>query len=686
MICKLMTEQQPKELTHASQLMREGKYKKALETIINFEKEGAFTPREQLSALLLKGRIYSRNHQYEDAVKVAELAYQVSQKLGIVSESISALILEAQTVFLGKFEKALQVISEAEKLLNSLPEDSSPNVSRQRVNILYMKAWIFYFTGVLNEGLEIALQCLALRKKTGNRIGVSYTLILIGYIYWQKGENLEALDYAKKGLEIQEELNNQVGVARSHALIGFIYYSMGDLDLALKSSKQGLSVTEISGRTKIDILQIQGDIYREKGELDSALNYFKQSISLADELNINDLYVFNLMNIGSIYRIKGDYDLAIKYLTRSLVFIDHPLVMIRSLLWLILINLDKNSRDQAQQYLSRLKALKDQTESKLFTHSYHLAEAMVLKASGRASHRARAEILLKEIAKDDITILEIHILSQVSLCDFLLEELYVSNDLEILDEIKPVITRLLNIAEEQKSFLYLAETKLLQAKLALIQMEIDNAKQLLIQAQNIAEEHGLHLLAQKISSEHDTLLEQLNIWEELEKRDAPISERLKLASLDGVIDRIQGKRALEPPELVNEESVVILIMAIGGIPIFSYPFSDEWKRDNELFGSFLSAFTSFSDEFFSEGFDRAKFGQYTVLLKPVADFSVCYLFKGQTYPASQKITKFSEDIQTNTSIWQSLNQHYQMSQVLEINDLPPLKNLLTDIFLSKNSE
>ncbi len=90
-----------------------------------------------------------------------------------------------------------------------------------------------------------------------------------------------------------------------------------------------------------------------------------------------------------------------------------------------------------------------------------------------------------------------------------------------------------------------------------------------------------------------------------------------------------------PTELLDEISVPLLIVLEGGVLVFSYPFTDEWKHDNELFGSFLSAFTSFSDEYFSEGLDLAKFGQYTVFMKSIANFSVCYLFKGQTYLAQQ---------------------------------------------------
>ncbi|MFW9875703.1 MAG: hypothetical protein ACFFG0_21580 [Candidatus Thorarchaeota archaeon] len=118
--------------------------------------------------------------------------------------------------------------------------------------------------------------------------------------------------------------------------------------------------------------------------------------------------------------------------------------------------------------------------------------------------------------------------------------------MEIIDDIYPLITQLLDFAEERHSFLYLAEEKLLQAKVALIQMNIEEAKLLFTQAQKLVDSYGFDLLAMKISSEHDIFLEKVKDWDDLKEKNAPISERMKLASLDGVIDRIQRKRAVDP--------------------------------------------------------------------------------------------------------------------------------------------
>ena len=154
--------------------------------------------------------------------------------------------------------------------------------------------------------------------------------------------------------------------------------------------------------------------------------------------------------------------------------------------------------------------------------------------------------------------------------------------------------------------------------------------------------------------------------------------------LNQASSKVVTEKEFIPTVSVEEEPIVLLILTAGGVPIFSYPFAEEWKFDDELFGGFMSSFSSISDEIFSEGLDRAKFGPYTVLMESISDFSICYLFKGQIYLAKQKLTKFVERIQNNTSIWQTLNKFQKASQVVELRDIPVMESLLTEIFLIKN--
>lgn len=73
-------------------------------------------------------------------------------------------------------------------------------------------------------------------------------------------------------------------------------------------------------------------------------------------------------------------------------------------------------------------------------------------------------------------------------------------------------------------------------------------------------------------------------------------------------------------------------------------------------------------------------------MEPIGSFSVCYLYKGQTYPAKQKLTKFTKRLHNATAIWQLLEKFYQTSQVLELKESPTLESLIAEIFPRKSPE
>ncbi|MHA1932521.1 MAG: hypothetical protein ACW96X_08280 [Promethearchaeota archaeon] len=682
-----MPDSRPKQLIHAEELYYDGKVEQALEIVKNFEEGSGLTQKDQLSALLLKGIIYSLIHEYDKAIEIGERAYPMSQDLGLVPESIEALNLKAQIFWYGiaHFNKFITLFLEAEKLLNSLSDESPSNINKLKLNLLYMKSYMNNNASDFSKGLEFALEALTLAENLKNKVYVGWSLVALGEINHQGKWDLDtALEYAMKSSKHFEKLNFQVGIAYSIQSIGDIYFFKGELNQALDFCEKSLSIDKISDFTKVQALSHLGKIHMGKGELNKALKYIRESTELADQSKWNLFLIVNKLLSGGIYRMKGESDKSKKYYKQSLELSEKNRqtgIMTISLLYLIIINLDNNSRELAQEHLKRLENLSDHNENPLIKQGYSLGKALMLKASSRMGDHTDAARLLKKLIEEGISSHQFHTLMITSLSDLLLEELSIYNNPEIFEEINHLIIQLLKIAEKNNSFSLLAETHLLQGRVALIKLNLDNARQNLTKAQQIADEHDLVLLARKISHEHDKLIEELETWQNYKKTQISIKKRIKLVSIDGVMERMQEKRAIDPPELVDEQSTLLLIIAEGGVLIFSYPFTDEWKQDESLFSSFLSAFTSFSDDFLSEGLDRVKFEQHTVLIESVGSFSVCYLYKGQTYPAKQKLSQFAEAIQNTTSIWQTLEKFHKTSQTLEIKDTPPLENLITEIFL-----
>jgi len=258
-------------------------------------------------------------------------------------------------------------------------------------------------------------------------------------------------------------------------------------------------------------------------------------------------------------------------------------------------------------------------------------------------------------------------------------ELQTHNRQEALHEINPLINRLSQFAESQKSYSLLAETNLLRGKLSLIQMNMGQARQLFTSAERIADEHGLHLLARAISNEHDKLLTQLEKWENLREINAPVSECLKYVEIDETLDHMMGKQMMEPPDLIEENPILLLIMSDAGDTYFKHNFLKDWDY-SVLFSSFISAFNTFSSEIFAKTIDRIKIGNNIIFIKPVEPFLVCYVSNGQSYPAIKKLNKFSDSLKNKSEIWDKLNKAIESSQEFDVDTLPLLGNVLKEIF------
>ena len=307
----------------------------------------------------------------------------------------------------------------------------------------------------------------------------------------------------------------------------------------------------------------------------------------------------------------------------------------------------------------------------------------MLKTSTRARNRGKAEEILNQILEDGDSDFELILKTLINLCELLLTELRMTNDLEVLEEVNPLIARLLDIAEKTDSYSILCETYLLQAKLSLLMFDTKKSQRFLTQAQERAERFGLKLLAIKISNEHDDLLKQLNMWENLKESTSSLKERMEYSRLNEQMENMVRQRAVEVPELLDEEPVILLIVSEGGIPIFSQIFVEDRTFEDHLFGGFFTAINSFIKEKFSEGLDRATFGEHTLLMNSVSPFFICYVFKGQSYLAQQRIRYFIEKIQNDEDTWQTFKKFYQLNQEIQLKDIPSLEPLINEIFIDK---
>ena len=86
---------------------------------------------------------------------------------------------------------------------------------------------------------------------------------------------------------------------------------------------------------------------------------------------------------------------------------------------------------------------------------------------------------------------------------------------------------------------------------------------------------------------------------------------------------------------------------------------------------------------FSEGLDRVIFGEHTILVNSLSPFFICYVFKGQSYSAQQRIGIFIDKIQNDKPTWETFNKFYQSNKEVQLKDIPSLEPVIKEIFIDR---
>jgi predicted amidohydrolase len=153
----------------------------------------------------------------------------------------------------------------------------------------------------------------------------------------------------------------------------------------------------------------------------------------------------------------------------------------------------------------------------------------------------KAGEILEEVVEEEISDHSLTVSAMIHLCDLLLSELRMTGEDELLDRINALTEQLLEIAEQQSSHSLLAETYLLQSKLALIELDMGKAEKLLTKAQLIAEEKELHTLARTVAHERGLLQSQIRKWDAIIKENPSRQEMIDFTKLDDFLEQMIHK-------------------------------------------------------------------------------------------------------------------------------------------------
>ena len=648
-----MSRLEVKELIQAKQLIDEGKFDEAHLLMKNLEEKGELSLYDLVSWHLLKCDILLQQGLFKELIELAEKTYKESLGLGKSLLSVDALMNIAFALLqISNFEKADEILKQGEELLKTITHEPSKDYKQREAYLAFLKGLFFSPFLSLEADIDLALQyfkqSLALQEEHDDKTIIAYSLnYLAGIIGMYKGDLNRGLEYVEEALVLAKETKKKFTIANILLVMATLYHFKGDLNRSIKLYNQSLAIfKELNNKVMIaGILNNMGDVYRRIGELDRALECLEQSLAILNELE-------NLREIAFIHD------------------------------FLIQILIEKGDIKRAQHYLNQLEQLNNQLKDRHLNIIILFNKALILKNSSRTRDRGKAEEMLKCILEDETANYENIISVLPNLCELLLMELRLTGDLEVLDELNNYISQLSDIAEKSGSFFVLGETYLLKAKSALITFDLEDARRLLAQGQQIAEKYGLNQLAIKISNEHDKMLNQLDMWENLKESKAPLTERIELSRLNEQMKGMMKKRIVKLPKLEAEQPVLLTIMSKEGNILLSNPFTADITIDSAYFSEFLSSCNIFCDQILSESFDRVKFGKHTVLITAVDSLSICYMFQGQSYSARQKLLHFSEAVKKEPDIMKVLQEAGNKNVEIKLSETSSLEEIIYESFLS----
>ncbi len=688
-----------------------------------------FSKEQNINMLILKGKIKNGLLYPDVCLILSDKAIEESVNLGDLNLEIDSLINKLSAIMsLDQIDQFLLVYNKAERKLAEQKQIDSNEFLVRKADLLLLKGMFFEEIGEYDESLnlykkanemfkkqnllkslaisfyrlanivrlkgdrdkamEILKETLPICEKSQSRKALSNVLNSIGSIYWLNGKHKEAIEYHEKSLVLNKEMGNKSSIARILNNIGTVHYMLGELNLALDYYEEAIANSD-ADKNEINIAFFNyniGIIYQQKGELDKALENMTISLRIIQKAGriINIIAFMNSM--GKAYHQKGDFEQALAHLQMAHQLrdkIENNLPVSKTLYYLISVCLDENNLSLARKYFEELQSMVKIENNQLIAQRAIISEALLLKLETRSKYRVKAEELLYSIIRSEIIDIELYIDASLNLTEMLLLELKMTNNIELLAEVKSLTNNLLETAKKQKLQSLLAEIFWLQSQIALIEFEIKKARQLLNQAETIAADLGFERLGYRISKQHDMLLDQIDEWELLVRQNAPLIERMDAAKLEEFLLGIFRQRTFDIPTLPEEEPIMLLFLKSTGIPIYSKNFFPEKDRlDDSLISGFLTAINAFIREAFEAkgSVERIKHNEYTLIIQTFDSFLMCYIFKGQSFSAMRKVSQFISLLKKDETLWQDIEEILESAKPLSVEKEALLKKIVDKVF------
>lgn len=403
-------------------------------------------------------------------------------------------------------------------------------------------AYSYYSLNNYKKYYDILKEKLIIVEELEIKSMTASTYLDIGLYYLIIGDNEEALVSYNKSLEIYKNQGKKISIAFVQKQCGYAYFLMGNFEEALEYYDKAFSVlNEARPQTWRFILSDLADVLIQVGDFDKALEYLEQLMPIHVGLNDQHGISMVLTGQGMIYWQKGMKEKGLELIEKSLEIRskigDKPREA-ASLSYLIKFNVELGNVTKAKDYFESLNLINNEIDNEHVKQNHKFSEALILKESSNSRDRIKAELLFEQLIEEE-AIYPVLVEVLLNLCELLLTDLKETSNPDSLVKINTYVNKLQEISTKNKSHFLLIETLGLKAQLALVELDIETAKNLLLKAQTIAQENGLDKSVLDLLKQQETLTKQSMELKKMDQTKTTISSRMSVVKLEKTVDSIK---------------------------------------------------------------------------------------------------------------------------------------------------
>jgi tetratricopeptide (TPR) repeat protein len=174
--------------------------------------------------------------------------------------------------------------------------------------------------GDVKKALALVDESVALDRKSGDMVNLSFSLGTLGLAYFVVGDWNKSEEYVKEDIRVTEKLNDRQQIVGLYSWNGFLHFSKGEHLEAKALIEKAYEVDEKAGAkrgqmgTSVNLIWVLIEV----GELERAKNLLEKLYEYASKMKDSELVAWADARKGMVFRAEKKWEDSIEYFEKSI--------------------------------------------------------------------------------------------------------------------------------------------------------------------------------------------------------------------------------------------------------------------------------------------------------------------------------------------------------------------------------